>query len=109
VAEFVAKHFEGNAVLKRQGNRRGETIHQARNGRALLGRGDEDFARVPIFVKPNSQIPLIPAHVEVVHEGFPLIGQAPPNGHGCRAIFDFRHRLLATNPNTVAFSLSLTH
>ena len=34
----------------------------------------------PVLIEPNGQIPLIPANVKVVHDGFAFVGQASADG-----------------------------
>jgi len=109
MAELIAQDLEGHAVLQSKRHGGGETVHKARNGRAFLRGRNEDLSDGPILVEPNGQISLIPANIKVMHNGFSLVGQAPPDGLRCPVIFDFRHGNLAKyflHPIKLAFACS---
>jgi len=80
VAELVAQHLERHAVLQGERHCGGKTIHKAGYRRPFLRRGDEHFPRAPVVVKPDRQIPFVPAHIEVMDYRFTLVRQAPSDG-----------------------------
>src|SRR5204863_4374119 len=50
VRKLFAQHLEWYAMLQRQGDGAGKTVHQPGDGRAFLRHGDEDFARAAVLV-----------------------------------------------------------
>ena len=70
-----------HAVLQRQRDGGGEAVHQARDGRALLGHPHEDLARLAGLVQADVDVALVARDRELVRERLPLVGQlaaAPP-------------------------------
>ena len=61
--------------------------------RGLLRRGDKDFSRAPVLVKPDRQVPFVPAY-EMMDYRFTLVWQAPSDRLRCHSFFDLSMRPL---------------
>ena len=59
VRELLAEQLQWLAMLQAHGDRRGEGIHEAGDGGALLGHADEDFARAAVGVKADGEVALV--------------------------------------------------
>src|SRR5208282_2883411 len=53
-------------------------VHQARDGGALLGHGDEDFARGAVLVHADGDVAFVAGDIEFVGDRFALVGQLAP-------------------------------
>ena len=75
MAELVDQSPERHAVLQRDGNRRGEGVHQAGDGRAFLRHRDEDLAGLAVFIHSGGDVALVAGDIELVSDRAPLVGQ----------------------------------
>ena len=75
VRELVDQELQRHAVLQRQRGRGGEAVHQAGDGRAFLGHGDEDLARRAVLVHADGDVALVAADRELVRDRLALVGQ----------------------------------
>src|ERR1019366_8189230 len=75
VRELLAQQLQGHAVLQRDRSRAGKAVHQAADGRAFLGHGDEQLAGHAVFVESHSEVALVSAHLELVGDGEALVRQ----------------------------------
>src|SRR5882757_9034893 len=51
--ELVAEHLERHSMLQAHRDDSAETLHQSRDRRALFCHPDEDFTRLPIWIKTD--------------------------------------------------------
>ena len=87
VLELVHIGLEGDAVLEGDGDGQGEAVHHAGEGRAFLGHGDENLARLPVRVEPDGDVALVAGDGELVGDGLaggrqlaPIEGPGDPRG-----------------------------
>ena len=80
VRELLAQQLERHAVLQRERRGAGEAVHQAADGRAFLGHGDEQLARHAVFVEADGEVAFVSAHVELVGDRQALVGQTMAHG-----------------------------
>ena len=66
MAELVDHHLQRNAVLQRDRKRGAEAVHDAADGRTLLGHRDEHLARASVRVQPDAQVTLVAVDAELV-------------------------------------------
>ena len=60
-------------MLQRQRGGAGKTVHEAGDGGAFLGHGDEDFARTAVAVEADGDVALVAADVEFVGDRHALV------------------------------------
>ena len=75
VGEFLAQQLERYAVLQSDGDGAGEAVHQAADGRAFLGHGDEDLAWLPLWLEADGDVAFVASDIELVGDGEALVGQ----------------------------------
>ena len=80
VGELRDEALDGDAVLQGHADGRAEAVHQAADGRAFLGHGDEELARCTVLVHADGEVALVAGHVEVVGEA--AAGVFEPTTHG---------------------------
>src|SRR5499427_10818604 len=78
--ELFAQQLERHAVLQADGDCAGEAVHEAADGGAFLGHGDEDLTRHAVFVKADGEIAFVSADVELVRDRQALVGQTMTDG-----------------------------
>src|SRR5208337_4502059 len=80
VGELLAHQLERYAVL--QGERRGagKAVHEAADGRAFLGHGDEQLTRHAVLVEADGEVAFVSADAELVSDGQALVGQTMARG-----------------------------
>src|SRR5215472_17462135 len=66
--ELLAEQFERHAMLQTDGDGAGEAVHEATDGGAFLGHGDEDLARHTVFVEAHGEIALVSSDAELVRD-----------------------------------------
>ena len=59
VGEFFAEQFQRHAVLQRDGDGQREAVHQAADGRAFFGHGDEDFAGLAVGIEADGDVAFV--------------------------------------------------
>ena len=59
VRELFAEQLERHAVLQGDGDGQGEAVHQAADGGAFLGHGDEDFAGLAVGIEADGDVALV--------------------------------------------------
>ena len=75
--ELVAQHLERHAVLKSQRDRRGQRVHQTRDGGPLFAHGDEHFAGHAVIVEADGDVALVTRDGELVSDRHPLVREPP--------------------------------
>ena len=80
VRELVAQQLQRHAVLQRDGDGAGKAVHQAADGGAFLGHGDEDLARLSVGIDAHGDVAFVSGDVELVGDGEALVGQAVADG-----------------------------
>src|SRR6516162_2841770 len=80
VRELFAQQLERNAVLQGDGDGAGKAVHQATDGRAFLGHGDEQLARHSVLVEADGEVAFVSADLEFVRDGKALVGQTMTHG-----------------------------
>ena len=74
-ANFSHSSFSGTPCCNADGHGAGEAVHQAADGRAFLGHGDEDLARHAVLVEADGEVAFVSAHGELVGDRQALLGQ----------------------------------
>src|ERR1700694_5486340 len=74
VRELRDIDLERNAVLEAQRDRDHERVHEARQGRALLGDVHEDVARGAVLVEADVDVALVVADAELAADLDPVLG-----------------------------------
>src|SRR5207247_620295 len=77
VRELVHQVAERDTVLERDGDRRGERVHEAGDGRAFLRHLQEDLAGLAVWVEPDGDVALVAGDVKLVGDGRALRRQSP--------------------------------
>ena len=80
VGEFFAEQFQRHAVLQRDGDGAGEAVHEAGDGGAFLGHGDEEFSGLAVGIEADDDVALVSADVELVRDRHALFRQAVTDG-----------------------------
>ncbi len=80
VGELFAEQLEGDAVLQREGDAASEAVHEAADGAAFLGHGDEQFAGHAVLVEADGDVAFVASDVELVGDGEALVGEAMTDG-----------------------------
>ena len=75
VREFLHQVFQRHSVLQRNTGQGRDAVHQAADGGAFLGHGDEKLARLAVFVQTHSQVTLVTGDLELVIDGGASRGQ----------------------------------
>ena len=55
-------------MLETNGQSLRETVHEAGNGGALLGHGDENFPWLTIGIQTHGDVALMPSHTKLVRQ-----------------------------------------
>ncbi len=90
--------------MQAQRNRQRQSVHHARKRRAFLRHLDEDFAGPAVFVHPDRNVALVPAHTELVRDGVPLYRHLFPL-HARKQIALHRQNILRRNLRFLLFFL----
>ena len=94
VRELLAQQLERNAVLQRDGDGAGEAVHQAADGGAFFGHGDEDLAGNAVLVEADGDVAFVASDVELVGDRQALVGELVRRARGGPAgsstVFDRR-------------------
>ena len=75
VRKLVYINAKRYSVLKTHRKSRRETIHETANRRTLFRHGDKQLANASVRIKTNGNITFVSAHIELVRDAVPRIGQ----------------------------------
>ena len=76
MGEFPHEVLQRHSVLQREADQSSDRVHQAADGRALLGHRDEKFARLAVFKEADREVPFVAGDAEFVGEGRARFGHA---------------------------------
>src|SRR6185437_1830419 len=89
VLELFAQKLQGDAMLKSQGDRCGERVHEPRDGGTFLGHADEELAGDAVLIEAHGDVAFMAGDGELVRDGRALAGQAMPQSTRWRALLLF--------------------
>src|SRR6266545_2290118 len=69
VGEFLHQRLQRHSVLQRHAGQRADAVHQPADGRAFLGHGDEQLARLAVPKQADGEITFVAGDVELVGDG----------------------------------------
>src|SRR6266542_3021501 len=69
VREFLHQRLQRHSVLQRHAGQRADAVHQTADGRAFLGHGDEQLARLAVPKQADGEITFVAGDVELVRDG----------------------------------------
>ena len=75
-ANLRDERFQRHAVLQRHAGQRADAVHQAADGGAFLGHGDEQFAGLAVLEQADGEVAFVAGDVELVGDGGAGVGQA---------------------------------
>src|SRR5437660_3681666 len=93
IGELLRERLERHAVLKRNRRQSADGVHQPTDGAAFLRHGNEQFARLTVFVQANRDVTFMSRNLEPMRQRHARILDSMterydgPSAHHCRVVF----------------------